>query len=157
MAKRASYYWDASVFLAWIKDEKRGTVEDAGLNAAAGDITAKRVVLVSSVVILCEVLAGELDEEKTAMLNQLFLRPNIVLYEVTRDVAARAGKIREACRQARLKCPPTPDAIHLATAALVGASEIHSFDPHFLDLNARLPQCPAQICKPRSPQGVLGF
>jgi len=155
VAKRTSYYWDASVFIAWIKDEKRDPEEVAGLDAVVGQVDAKRVVLVTSAVILCEVLVGDLDEASTERFSRLFDRPTIEMYDVTRQVAKRAGEIRQGCRRSGIKCPRTPDAIHIATASILGATEIHSFDALFLDLNGKLPQCPIPVCKPHSAQGIL--
>ncbi len=97
---QSRYYWDTSVFLAWIKDETDvwGAETMGALADVVANIDSGTAVLVTSALTLAEVLAGDVDPDQTTRHEQLFQRPNIQLVDVTPPIAQRAGELRRFCR-----------------------------------------------------------
>ena len=144
------YCWDAGVFLAWLNAEVHTPEEDAAFSAAVDDVNAGRAMLVTSVMISCEVWDSRIPEgNKRTWYRQLFQREDVLLIQVTDAIAERAGHLREECYQQGIMCPSSEDSIYLATGIIYDATEIHSFDPHFLTLDERLPSVSIPIVKPR--------
>ena len=144
------YYWDSSVFLAWIMDEADvwGPEKMGALAGVVAEIDAGNAVLVTSTLALVEVLAGDVGDEQKARYELLFSRPNIQLIDVTPPVAERAGDLRRFCRQNGIRCPKAEDAVHLATAISLGVDALHALDDDLTALDGRLPQPCPPICAP---------
>lgn len=147
--------WDSSVFIAWIMDEDRMPQERAGLAAAVDDIENRRAVMLASALVHAEVFAGNLTPDQRDRFDALFANPQIQLINVDRVIARRAGELRQACRAHGIRTPRTEDAVHLATAVVMGAAELHSFDEDLIGLGGRAPGLDLCTCKPRGRQTVL--
>lgn len=157
MSRIDSYAWDSSIFLAWIKGEKRSDEEDAALEAAADDVDAGRTRLICSVLVFCEVLEARLqDDQQRLRFRQIFQRDNIHLVETTPAIAREAGALRLECSSAGLKLT-AEDAVHVATAMVMKASELHTYDPHQLRMN-RMPCLHGlQVVAPRGSQRKMTY
>ncbi len=156
-------YWDTSVFLAWIKDEDRPNREMDGVNDVANKIHKDHVILLTSTLLSGEILESTLDEIAKQRFHDLFKRKNLQRGAADQRVMELTGKIRDYYQQQKeadhLPTLTTPDAIHLATAILYGASEFHTFDENnevrkrraLLPLNGNVAGYPLVICKPPIP------
>ncbi|MGR3311228.1 MAG: type II toxin-antitoxin system VapC family toxin [Candidatus Brocadiales bacterium] len=159
MKIKPTYYWDANVFIAHIKDEKsplRSQGETSGLREIVNEIDEDKANLVSSVIVNTEILPGDLTKEQKERYNSIFKRPNIVLINVHTNVANKASEIRDYYRQ-RTVSILTPDAIHLATALLIDVDIFHTFDDKLLNLDGNVMGENLKIRKPASQQKILGF
>jgi predicted nucleic acid-binding protein len=156
-------YWDTSVFLAWIKDENRPNREMDGVNDVAHKILADHVILLTSTLTSAEILESTLNEIAKRRFTDLFKRKNLQRASADERVMELTSKIRDYYQQKKevdqLPTLTTPDAIHLATAILYGASEFHTFDENnevrkrraLLPLNGNVAGYPLVICKPPIP------
>jgi len=156
-------YWDTSVFLAWIKDENRPNKEMDGVNDVANKIHKDLAILLTSAITTAEILESTLNELAKQRLSDLFKRKNFQYVAADVRVMELIGKIRDYYLQRKdddqLPTLSTPDAIHLATAILYGASEFHTFDANnetrkrraLLPLNGNVAGYALVICKPPLP------
>ena len=159
MPARPKYYWDTSILLAWIKDEKippRQPGEMEGLVEIADEIDSGKSILIISAITSTELLDSTLTEEQKKRLELVLKRPSSVRANVDIRVGELAGAIRYFYKQSDLQIK-TPDAIHLATAILTKADELHTFDENLLRLNDNVAGHELRICKPRGKQTVMKF
>lgn len=157
-------YWDTCIFLAWLKDEKRPNKEMDGVNFIAHEIHDNHVILITSVVTKGEVLESTLDKRGLILWDSFFKRKNA--REVVADgrIMQLTHDIRDYYQQRKIADGlPTltlPDATHLATAIIYGATEFHTFDENdipkrrraILPLNGNVAGHPLKICKPPLPK-----
>jgi len=160
---KSTIYWDTSVFLAWIKDEKRPNNEMDGVNDVANKIHKDHVILLTSTLIKAEILESTLSETAKQRFTDLFKRKNIQQVAPYEKIMELTSKIRDYYQQQKindqLPTLTTPDAIHLATAIIYGAREFHTFDENnevrkrraLLPLNGNVAGYPLVICKPPIP------
>ena len=156
-------YWDTSVFLAWIKDEKRRNNEMDGVNDVANKIHKDHVILLTSTITTAEILESTLTEVAKQRLTDLFKRKNFQQVAADGRVMKLSHEIRDYYQQRKdidqLPTVTTPDAIHLATAIIYAASEFHTFDENnelrkrraLLPLNGNVAGYHLIICKPPLP------
>lgn len=140
-----SVYWDASVFLSWLKNETRKAGIMESMEQHVKLIDEGKIVLVTSVVSFTEVLEAGQDHVIKGFYS-LFDRPNVVAIAVDTVVAKLAGEIR---KQHKIK---TPDAIHLASAIHYGVAEFHTLDDKLIKLGSDLAGRKLLICEPYSPE-----
>jgi predicted nucleic acid-binding protein len=130
-------YWDAGVFLAWLKEEKWRLDE---VNAVLKAAEAGHILLVTSSVSLVEVV--KLDAKQA------------VIEIPAADCAKIEGFFRRSYISVRLLDPPTSamarqyiwdyglttrDAMHLATAVSLHLTQLDTYDQDLLDLNGKVP------------------
>lgn len=128
------FYWDASVFSAWLnKEEGRFDICDAILRAAEEG----QVKIVTSAITLVEVFGYSLAElhggnlshqqitDKDYQVESLFNAEYIEVVNVDRFIARTARDLRRNHPQLRRK---TIDAIHIASALNTEVEELHSYD-----------------------------
>jgi predicted nucleic acid-binding protein len=140
-----SVYWDADVFLSWLKNEPRKAGVAEGMEQHVRLIDEGKIILVTSVISMIEVLdAG--DEKAISQFYSLFDRPNVLAIAVDETVAKLSAEIR---RKHKLQ---TPDAIHLASALHYSAGEFHTFDGKLLGLGNTVIGRKLLICEPYSPE-----
>jgi predicted nucleic acid-binding protein len=161
-SKNKIYYWDACVYLAWLRDEAAYKAELPMMAEIIRENSVRENTIITSTVTLIEVLSTKLtgDQEKT--FRDCFKNPKHVLYDVDPAVAFRARELREyyVTHKIKNRSLSTPDAIHLATALIHGASSFHTFDNGkskdddgkkgipLLDLGNKIAGHPLEIIKP---------
>ncbi len=148
---KPQYYWDTTIFLAWMKNETRPAGEMEGLAEIAAMIDRRGAVLITSVVTKTEVLQSSLDDRARALFDALFKRSNIVLCDITEAISDMASEIRDRCQNDGRKIK-TPDAQHLATAIAYKVDEMHTFDEKLLKLDGNLTGHNLAIRKPQGNQ-----
>lgn len=159
-------YWDACVFISWLKGEQRPGTETTDLNSVAADIHSGHLRMVTSVETLNEVLEGDLSPEDNKRFLQLFDRSNISMAIKDHRVGFKARELRDYYKSRRadpgdpILC--SPDATHLATAIIYNAVEFHTFDGTgnrrclgLLPLTGNVGGYPMRVCKPSTKQPSL--
>ena len=156
---KPKYYWDANVFLAWLKDEKppqRTTEEMEGLSEIVQEIDSGNTILITSSLINTEVLVSTLSQDAIAKFQLSLKRSNVHIANVSERVTQLTARIRNFYQNTNKKLKPM-DAIHLATAIIYEADEFHTFDPHLLRHNGNVLEYKIKICKPSGKQKYLKF
>ena len=132
MPNRIIYCWDTSVLTAWIKGEDTAPLGDIGL--IVDEIDTGKAALLISVTTITEMLEGKFTSEQWSQLEQFQKRSNIIMANVTPQLAYNASIIRNNALADGRKLR-TPDAQIIATAIFYKAIALHSLDPHQLNLN----------------------
>ena len=158
---RPLYYWDACLFLAWIKDEERPIGEMDGVREII-ELSKKRdAVIMTSVLTTVEVLAAKIPAGMDTLFQQLMRRVERVgidtkIVTLAHDIRNHYTKIGDG------KTVATPDAIHLATAILYRATEFHTFDKDgsrrslgLIPLSGNVAGSKLTICKPEAKRPQL--
>ncbi|MGH8003742.1 MAG: type II toxin-antitoxin system VapC family toxin [Limisphaerales bacterium] len=151
---KPKYYWDSCIFIAWIKDEKRSPGEMEGLAQIVNEVDDEKAVLMTSTISLVEVLAGDLTEEQKERYESSLKKPTIVSITPDARISAEAGRIRDFYRKKGWSVS-LEDAIHLVSALLWKADELHTFDEKLLRFNGDVMGRALRVCKPQSLQGAL--
>jgi predicted nucleic acid-binding protein len=156
-------YWDACVYLAWLKEEKEhGQQAIDAILQTAKDNFEKKVIIVTSTITYVEVLSSHMNEDQERSFRRSFRTQHHIARDVDPPVALKAREFREKLLSHKSgKTLATPDAIHLATASIYRA-EFWTFDEgnkgHHLgliELNGEDRIDRLTICKPYLNQGVL--
>jgi predicted nucleic acid-binding protein len=129
--KTRVYYWDACAYLAWLKNEEKEHGKDCieALQHIAKENFEKKNVIITSVITFIEVLSASLSEEDERRFRRSFRHQDHIAYDVDVPIAMKARDFRGNLRsQSPKKIISTPDAIHLATAAIYKADEVWTFD-----------------------------
>lgn len=158
MPNNESFYWDACVFLALINgdDDRVSEVSTFMEEAEKGNIT-----LVTSTLSTVEVAFaaserdGNLDEAVESKIVDLWRPGSVVsMVDVHPIVVERARRLIRQSISEGLPGLKAADAIHLATAAHEGVSELHTYDTGLFPL-ADLVEMPVK--PPEMAQRRLGF
>lgn len=160
MAGSSIYYWDACLFLAWLKDEAtRQPGEMDGVRDVVDRVKRRDVQLVTSTITFTEVMSADLPAGVANLFRDLMKRRNVTPVSVDVPIANFASDLR-AHYKARPteyngKTISTPDAIHLATAILYKVDEFHTFDNGkkgnslgLLQLDGNVGGHKMRVCKP---------
>lgn len=184
-------YWDACVFIAFLKGDKPAEAIKAGLKYWSEKARSGEVTLVTSTLTYVEVLRFHHQEKYWGFLE--FVRRHVQkraadhivcqrahIYrdhfaalaqkEHEADVARAETEAREASKRKGKPVKPqpvkairqlaTPDSIHLATAAVSGCNNFHTFDGtgkdegrfrKLIHLNGQIPQFGIPISLPLLP------
>jgi predicted nucleic acid-binding protein len=147
-------YWDACIWIALIQREKiplpGGATEDRETMCRSVIEAAKKgnLEILTSTFCLVEVCKAPVDKKSVSdKLAEFFENDYILITNVDRMVAERA-------RELMILYPTmkSPDAVHLATAAVApGVEEMHTFDERLLRLDGLLDRVDGtklKICKP---------
>jgi len=150
--KRRIFYWDSSVFIAFLNEESARSENVAQIleEAEAGD-----VFIITSSFTLVEVIklkgSTPIRIEDQKKVTDFFEKDYFRFVDATR-------KITEAARNLIWKSSGLwpKDAVHLASAVEFGSRAdldcIHSYDRDFLALNGKLPvSCPVREPVPEQP------
>lgn len=161
MAKRKSlYYWDSSVFIAWLTDEKsreRGDLE--GARRIIDDVLHDRARLVTSVNTTTEILEAHVGRHAVELLDRALRRRNFARINIDGAISALASELRNYYLKSGSSSPgktlSTPDAQHLAAAIIHNVDEFHTFDKGngrktlgLLPLSGNVGGYALRICKP---------
>jgi predicted nucleic acid-binding protein len=162
--KEKIYYWDACIYLAWLKgEESHGKEHMAALKLIAQENFAMKNVIITSVITQIEVLSAKLTTEQEELFRKSFRSQFHIQYDVDPPIAQKARQFRESLLNPSAKCLSLPDAIHLATAAIYKADEVLTFDDGqkdkkslgLLELSGNERVDKLVICKPTVKQGNL--
>lgn len=146
-------YWDACVWIALIQREKiplSGAIEDREMMCRTVVEAAKKgaIEILTSTLCLAEVCKDpSIRATRADLIADYFESDYILLVNVDRSVGERA-RVLMTSGFSGLK---PPDAIHLATAAISGVEEMHTFDARLLALDAVIDKndgTKLKICKP---------
>lgn len=154
---RRLIYWDACVFLDWVNGiPEKLPILDAIIDRAGlrGDVE-----IVTSTLSITEVAIGRLtqagsglDPSIEARIDALWTDPVIKQIEFHRAIAFEARDLVRAVKLSARSLKPM-DAIHLATARRIGASEFQTYNDRLLKLPpiVGLPITEPTILQPRLP------
>lgn len=155
-------YWDACIFIAWLKDEKRPHNEMDGILECVTRVEKNEVRLMTSVTTRTEVFEADLTAAVKAMYTRLLQRRNVQQVDADLRVTNLARELREYYNSGKRKLTQ-PDAIHLATAIHYRADAFYTFDNGnkgdlgLLELDGNVAGRPLHICKPPVSQIRLHF
>lgn len=110
----------------------------------------------TSVLVHTEVLETIGGEATGLRLEQVLRRPNLVVQDISPDLARRAGAIRQSLRNAGMSLK-TPDATFIATALVHRCGILQTYDQKLLNLSGRPEIDRLVIEKPQAEQATLGF
>jgi len=132
MSKNLLYYWDTSIFLAWLKNEKRNPGEMEGLEELATQIHNNEARMITSVVTKSEILKSTLSNEAVHKLEGVLRRRNVQVIMTDDRIWDLTTELRDYYQQRKdqdkLPTLTTPDAVHLATAIIYKADTFYTFD-----------------------------
>ena len=134
-----SYYFDACVYLAYLRNETAhyGKPRIGAIEAIWKQSERGGVVVVTSAITITEVLAHKLDAKAEKKFVQTIQSGVHQCEDVTPPIASRARQYRDHYHVHPVRLPggtairsdlTTPDAIHLATATIVGCEQFLTFD-----------------------------
>lgn len=154
------YYWDACLFIAWLKDEERKIGEMDGVREVIERAKRREIKLITSVITIVEVLSDSIPTGMDTLFKGAMKRINQISVDIR--VAGLAHDIRNDYVKRGGKTISTPDAIHLATAILYRANEFHTFDADgsrkslgLLQLSGNVAGNELVICKPQATRPQL--
>ena len=158
---RSRIYWDSCVFIAWLQDEPQPQEVMDGIADVVAGVDAEKIILVTSVVTLTEVLECTLPAPAIEKFESIFKRPNVQQVSLDQRVARLSSEIRNYYVQRGGMKVWTADAQHLATAIMTNCDEFHTLDgfkrdkklSRLLSLRNSVAGYPLKICiPPASPQ-----
>jgi predicted nucleic acid-binding protein len=145
------YYWDACLFLAWLKDEERNIGEMDGVRDIIQRMKRRDAKVITSVLTTVEVLEARLPAGIESAFKELLKRINRQSMDIR--VASLAHDLRNYYVKSG-RSLKTPDAIHLATAIHYRVDEFHTFDDQLLSMSGDVGGHRLTVCKPdtKAPQ-----
>jgi predicted nucleic acid-binding protein len=156
---RFRYCWDSCVFISLLTGSGRTPEEMEKLRQMESLADIGAITIFTPATTLIEVLACKLTDQQEIAFGEVLQRSNILAVSVTMRIAERAREIRNHYRIAGHEIA-VPDAIHLATALIYGATALHTYDgcgkrPKHTDLlkliTPLIGKYPITICKPEPP------
>jgi predicted nucleic acid-binding protein len=123
-------YWDTSVLIAWLTDERHWPADVlAGIQDAVYEVETYNAVLFTSSITRTEFFSGQLSDQQKQKYVLLMRRSNVREIDPHQKITTRASQIREHYNQKKPSVKiTTPDAIHLATAINYSADEFQTLD-----------------------------
>jgi len=158
MPNKKRLYWDSDVFISYFEQNptRIATIDDLLEQSKRGEVE-----IVTSTLTVVEVAftVGErttgLDPNHEAAMDSFWSDNDVVtLVELSMPIARGARSLMRYAMSQGLKLKP-PDAIHLASATLLSASELHSYN--FSDFDKFEPQSGVKAMEPYVVQGTLGL
>jgi predicted nucleic acid-binding protein len=132
MPPRSTIYWDACIFIAWLKNEVRPPGEMDGIVECVEAVERNEIRLITSVQTRTEVFEANLSDQVKTMYADLLKRRNVQLIDNDLRVSDLARQIREYYAELSHRDGQpgitTPDAVHLATAIHYKADAFYTFD-----------------------------
>ena len=133
MGSKPVYCWDTSVFIAWLASETDKPLADIG--AVVEEVDNGKASMVVANIVLSEMLEIDGNPDGVDEFRRFLRRSNVVPIDGTVQIAERAGGIRRALKAAGRHVIRTPDATIVATAILMQADVLHTFDDALLKLD----------------------
>ncbi|HEX5759244.1 MAG TPA: PIN domain-containing protein [Thermoanaerobaculia bacterium] len=151
-------YWDASVFIAWMKDEVRENPQEmGGVYETAAAVERGEILLVCGEIINEDMIETTMSHEAREKYYGLFPRRKSQLLPDDPRVKRLTREIREFYALRDEPVPKLPDAAHLAYAIHYQVDEFHTFDRKLLALDGVVAGYPLCICKPEASQLLIPF
>ena len=126
-SKPIIYCWDSNVFLAWLGEEKSAPL--ANIELVIDEIDKLLAVLLVPVTAYSEVLEAKHTNKQMDKFRKFLERSNVIVADVTKAIAEKAGEIRSRGLTARPKRSiRTPDATFMATAIIYRADVFHTLE-----------------------------
>jgi predicted nucleic acid-binding protein len=127
IGRKLTLYWDACIFLHWLSDPVKDKsvvdgIEDVVKMSERGDAT-----IFTSVITRIEVLRGKMADDVADKFTALFPRA-VEWVNVDPRIAQMAHDIRDFYHAPDKRDMGLPDCIHLATAIIWEADEMHTLD-----------------------------
>lgn len=122
-----SFYWDACIFLHWLSDPQKDQAVVDGIEDIVAMSERREVTIFTSTITRIEVLRSKLDDDTAGKFVSLFPRA-VEWVNVDPGIAAIAHDIRNFYHVPEMADMGTPDCIHLATAIVWEAAEMHTLD-----------------------------
>ena len=140
MAGRRTVYWDACIFIAWLKGEERPNKADLdGITYLVEEWDEGRLTIVTSTITRIEVLDSTLTVDQATQFALSLRRSTLRVIGVMTPIADIAHALRDFYTSPRLS---TPDAIHLATAIAAECDAFFTFDGTDTSKKKTLPLLP---------------
>lgn len=138
MTKQPIYYWDSCMFFEVLCDEAVSSEKRAAVDAILSENKAGRNKIVTSVITHVECVPQKLETKKPGALARyeaLFDGVHAVDQQINANVLRLASEVKDYYFQSPDltkvfygKMMDTGDAIHLATAIILGVDEFHTRD-----------------------------
>ena len=130
MSGKPIYYWDTSVWLAWLKGETREAGEMEGVAEIAQEVVDGEAVLITSTITRIEILETRLEPNQRNKFLETLESSGITEVDLDPFVAEIASEIRDyyILQRPDGSKMSVPDAIHLATAIHSKATEFSHFE-----------------------------
>lgn len=126
-AGRTIIYWDACIFLAWLKDEPNDPGVMEGIEESVRQVHHNEAVLITSVMTQTEVLESKMPREAQLQFENLFKRRNVVWINHDTRVGKLSHEIRDYYSQRSVNLS-SADCVHLASAILYKADVFYTLD-----------------------------
>lgn len=128
-------YWDSSAFIALLTGERHhGEGIYEALLSQAGAFDRGEIVLATSTVGITEILSLSMGDGARDRFESMIRRSNFQIIALTENIARHAANLRNHCygKEKNGAGEPyiltTPDAVHVASAALIGADFLVTLD-----------------------------
>jgi predicted nucleic acid-binding protein len=122
-----AYYWDTCIFLHWLSDPQKDQAVVDGIEEIVKLSERGDAIIFTSVITRIEVMNSKLDRDGKDKFNLLF--PSAVEWvNVDPGISLLAHDIRDFYHDPAKRDMGIPDSIHLATAILSQADEMHTLD-----------------------------
>lgn len=119
---------DTCPIIAYLNDEPRDAAQLAGLSRLIQAHRNKAVTLATSVLTWIEILPGDMKPGAQEKLDGLLVRPAYFPVQgITKKIVMLARHLRDETKKQQ-RTLSTPDAIHIATAMTIQATEFHTMD-----------------------------
>jgi predicted nucleic acid-binding protein len=162
------FYWDSSVFIAWLKNEPAYKEYLTHMEEYASQADQRKIVLVTSTLTNTEILDSKMGNDAKEAFSLFLKRPNVTEAAPDRRITVLASQIRDYYQVLKdsgksNRTLAVPDAIHVATAIHYSVNQLHTFDDGkksrkhlgLLSLHGNVAGHPLVICKPIAMQGRL--
>lgn len=129
--------WDTSVLIDWLKGIGNQN-RIRSIKSVIAEIEAKKYKLAVSTLVYVEVLECRMPEQAIKQFKEFMKNGDLVeVFAVDIRIAEKAQAIRNRTRNEKKKMIKTPDAVHIATAIVSKAKQLHTFDDGILKLNGK--------------------
>lgn len=128
--------WDTPVLIDWLQEN--GTKNRMrSIKSVMAEIKARKYKLAVSTLAYVEILECKMPEQAIKRFEDFMKNRNLVeVFAVDTRIAKRAQALRNRLNE-RGRNIKTPDAIHIATAIVSKAKQLHTFDDGILKLNGK--------------------
>jgi len=167
-----NYYWDANIYFAWLLQESTHSAYLPAIDFAVRENIQRKIKIVTSAITRVEVTALRLSSAQETQFQSTFRPGDHEIYDVDIAIADKARGYcayymqhpkKHATKPNKTAILRVPDAIHLATAVIIGADIFWTMDGgkkdgfSLLALNGNVAGDRLSICRPKLPAGYLGI